>query len=275
MWHLHLKVTNKCQAGCNFCIEKGITCKENATQYIEKLDKVLTEMESEDILYSVSVTGGEPLLFDNFKLLSDTLKSHDIKFLTMNTNAALLKQNLNLIDGVFDFVDISRHSVDDNINNQIFKNNMPTINDLKEIKKNMHKTKMRLQCVITKEMTYSDFMNYVDTFSFADDLSFRRLMSTSDIHNVVYDNAKSSDSYINILNNVYNDFNLVEQVLQDYYVYETWERNNKNITFSYSDMNMLTNEEKREEDNICREFILHPNGIFSGSWDYNKKIILP
>jgi molybdenum cofactor biosynthesis enzyme MoaA len=273
MWHLHLKLTDICNAKCYFCIESGNKTKENPDLYIDKLSTILSEMYYKNILYSVSLTGGEPLLFKKFDRLVDTLNNYPIQFLTMNTNGSYLKDNIQLIDGNLNFVNISRHSIKDDINKNIFKTEVPTIEELKEIKSKLNYTKMRLQYVITDEFTYNDFLEYIDKFSFVDDLSFRRLMSTSKIHNVNYNSEDSKNSYREILDNVYKDFNLVEQVLQDYYVYETWERNGKQVTFSYSNMNLLTREEEKENESICREFILHPNGVFSGSWDYNKKII--
>lgn len=273
MWHLHLKLTNVCNANCFFCIESGCKTKEDPNYYVKKLDSILSEMNQTKILHSMSLTGGEPLLFKEFNNLIEVIKKYPISFLTMNTNGSYLENNLYLIDGLFDFVNISRHSIDDNQNTDIFKTRVPSIDELKQIKSEMKSTKMRIQYVITNDISYDDFLTIVNRFSFADDLSFRCLMETGKIHNVLYDSTKGKKAYTNILNNVYNDFNLIEQVLQDYYVYETWEKDGKQITFSYSNMNLLTTEEEKEDDSICREFILHPNGVFSGSWDYNKKII--
>jgi len=275
LWHLHLKLTDACQANCSFCIEKGMADSENPVKYLQNLDNVLYEMESQGILFSVSITGGEPLLFREFERLISVLKKHDIKFLTMNTNAILLEERLHLIDGVFDFVNISRHFIDDDMNKIVFNTHskVPTLKDLTRIKEKMKSTKLRIQCVITEDMDYKGFLNFCENFKFADDLSFRKLMTTSNIHNVNYNDRTSGDSYKAIINEVSANHELVEQVLQDYYVYETWEVKGKNITFSYSDMELLMDSEKKEDERICREFILHPDSTFSGSWNKNEKII--
>ena len=87
-------------------------------------------------------------------------------------------------------------------------------------------------------------------------------------------NYESNDSlYMEMLNYAYNHFEFVEQTIQDYYVYEIWNYNGINITFSYSNMDMLSKVEQNEPDNVCREFIIHPNGVISGSWDFNNKVI--
>ena len=272
MWHLHLKLTDACNASCAFCVEQNSVCKENANRFVDSVDKMLTEMEREDILFSVSVTGGEPLLFTQFERLCDVLSSHDIKFLTMNTNGKYLSENIDAIDGLFDFVNISRHSIDDGRNNEIFRDEMPTLEELRELKSKFKKTKMRIQCVMCDMENTSDMMNFINAFSFADDLSFRKLMKLSEKHGVAYDDKE--ELYQSALKYAYDNFEFVEQTVQDYYIYEIWKYNGTQILFSYSNMKMLYDVEAKESDSVCREFIIHPNGIVSGSWDYTSKVLL-
>lgn len=272
LWHLHLKLTNACNAKCKFCVEQNSKCSENSKYYVEQVDKMLGEMEREGILYSVSLTGGEPLLFKEFSALCNILKKHDIKFLTMNTNGTYLKSHLTEIDGLFDFIDISRHSISDSRNNEIFNTKMPTIEELTDIKKSLKYTKVRIQCVMCDVVSIDNLIEFVDTFRFADDISFRRLMKLPDKYGVKYETG--DDLYNQILEYAYNNFDFVEQTIQDYYVYEIWNYNGINITFSYSNMNMLSDIENTEDNRVCREFIIHPNGVISGSWDYNNKVIL-
>ena len=271
LWHLHLKLTNACNAKCKFCVEQNSKCAENAKHYIEQVDNMLAEMEREGILFSVSLTGGEPLLFKEFSSLCDVLKKHNIKFLTMNTNGTYLKSHLEEIDGLFDFIDISRHSISDIRNNEIFGTEVPTIKDLKDIKNALKNTKVRIQCVMYDVKTVDELLEFVDTFRFADDISFRRLMKLPEKYGVKYETE--DDLYNQILEYVFNNFKLVEQTIQDYYVYEIWNYDGIDITFSYSNMNMLNSVESTEDDRVCREFIIHPNGVISGSWDFNNKVI--
>lgn len=271
MWHLHLKLTNVCNAKCSFCVEQNSRCDENADYFVKQVDRMLCEMEREEILYSVSLTGGEPLLFKKFSELCDVLREHDIKFLTMNTNGTYLKKHIKEIDGLFDFIDISRHSIDDNVNHNIFRTKVPDIEELKTIKKEMKKTKIRIQCVMYDINSISSFLEFVNTFRFADDISFRKLMKLPKKYGVTYDNEDGL--YENILDYAYNNFEFVEQTIQDYYVYEIWNYNGINITFSYSNMDMLSKVEEKEPYNVCREFIIHPNGVISGSWEFNNKVL--
>lgn len=271
LWHLHLKTTDACNAKCKFCVEQNQKCEENAKKYLESVELMLSEMEAQGILYSVSVTGGEPLLFKKFGELCNVLKKHDIKFLTMNTNARFLSSRISDIDRTFDFVDISRHSVSDERNNEIFGCEMPAISDLKDIKSSLKKTKVRMQCVIADINGPEDMMKFIDAFRFADDISFRNLMKLSDQHGVKY--QSKDDIYKEMLEYAFRNFDFVEQTIQDYYVYETWKHNGLPITFRYSNMSMLYKVEKDEDERVCREFIIHPDGVVSGSWDKNRKIL--
>ncbi len=79
--------------------------------------------------------------------------------------------------------------------------------------------------------------------------------------------------YNKILEYAYNHFEFIEQTIQDYYVYEIWKYKDTLITFSYSNMKMLSEIEKAEDNSVCREFIIHPDGTISGSWNKNMKVI--
>ena len=271
LWHLHLKLTDACNASCYFCVEQNSSCEENAEHFVEQTDAMLTEMERAGILYSVSVTGGEPLLFEKFDELCEVLRKHNIKFLTMNTNGKYLEQNIDKIDGLFDFVDISRHSISDMVNNVIFGDQMPTLEDLERIKSKLKHTKMRLQCVLAEVGSIYHFLAFIEECSFADDLSFRKLMKLDEKSGIVYEDK--GNFYNQILKYVFENFDFVEQTIQDYYVYEIWRYQGINITFSYSNMKMLGAVEQKESDAVCREFIIHPDGTISGSWDKNRKVI--
>ena len=270
-WHLHLKLTDACNAKCSFCVEQNSKCNEDAKCFVNQVEIMLSEMERAGILYSVSITGGEPLLFKEFTALCKVLKNHKIKFLTINTNGKYLEQNLDLIDGLFDFIDISRHSIQDTQNDFIFHDNMPTINDLKRIKNKLKCTKMRIQCVLCEIETIQDWLDFIETFSFADDLSFRKLMILSRDSGIQYE--VNGAFYQEVLDYAFNNFELIEQTIQDYYIYEIWRYRNINITFSYSNMNLLSQVEQVEDEAVCREFIIHPDGTISGSWDKNRKIL--
>lgn len=273
LWHFHIKITDICNAKCSFCIEQNCKKNEQPKKALTNIDKMLKEMQDNNCLFSVSVTGGEPTLFPYFEELCDILAKYDIKFLTMNTNGYGLDKYVDTIDGLFDFVNISRHSISDQENNEIFRTKVHTIDELREIKKKYHKTKFRIQCVIGDKLhTPQDILSFIEAYDFADDYSFRRLMQVGDEFGLSY--TVNQDEYFKVLDYAFTNWTFKEQTIQDYYVYEIYNYNNKDVTFSYSDMKMLREVEKTEKDNIFREFICHPDGTISGSWKKDCKIIL-
>lgn len=273
MWHLHLKCTDVCNANCRFCVEKVHRNDiGNSEHFLENTDRMLTEMENNGILFSVSVTGGEPLLFNRFDKLVDILKMHKIKFLTINTNGTLLESKLSKLDGVFNVLDISRHGFSDAENNEIFCTTVPTINELQQLRNRLEKTKMRIQCVAERLNSVEDMLKFIDVYKFADDISIRRLMKLGEEYDQNY--VINDDIYTEFLDFAFKNWEFKEQTIQDYYVYEIYNTGKKDITFSYSNMDMLREVEKLESDNFIREFIIHPNGCVSGSWGMDNKILL-
>ena len=273
MHHLHIKITDICNAKCAFCVEQNCIKDEQPEKAISNIDKMIAEMKAQNLLYSVSVTGGEPTVFPYFTTLCAVLKKYDIPFVTMNTNGHFIDKFLPIIDETFDFINISRHSCDNEINNQVFKTKVKTFEELKAIRKNMKHCKMRIQCVIGSELnTIDDILNFMNVYSFADDFSFRRLMELNDEFGVDYNINHSN--YFSILDYAFKNWTFKEQTIQDYYIYEIYNNGQTDITFSYSDMKLTRNLEKQEKDNFFREFICHPNGTISGSWKKDCKIIL-
>ena len=117
-----------------------------------------------------------------------------------------------------------------------------------------------------------DIYDFMNTYNFANDFSFRRLMQVNDEFGLDY--VVNNDEYFNILNHAFTNWNFKEQTIQDYYVYEIYNYNGKDVTFSYSDMKMVREIEKTEDDKVFREFICHPTGTISGSWKKDCKILL-
>lgn len=272
MWHLHLKITDYCNAKCAFCVEKNCAKNDQPEHFIENVDKMLTEMEKTGILYSVSVTGGEPTIYPKFVELCEVLKRHNIQFLTMNTNGHWLNKYVDVIDGLFDWINISRHRFTDEENNKVFGTKVLTVEELRELRAKLKQTKMRIQCVMEVVDTPELLEKFIKVYDFADDTSFRRLMKLGDEYGVDYN--LNEDNYVKCLEYCYKNYKFVEQTIQDYYIYEIYEHNGKNVTFSYSNMAMLRTLEKVEDDSKIREFIIHPNGVVSGSWKMDNKIIL-
>jgi molybdenum cofactor biosynthesis enzyme MoaA len=271
MWHLHLKTTDLCNAKCDFCVEKSHrNDKANPDQFLKNTELMLNEMQNQGILFSVSVTGGEPTICGFLGELLDILSRFDIHFLTMNTNGIELKKYSKQLSQ-FNAIDISRHGFNDDENNRIFSAYVPTIDELKELKNEIFDTQMRIQAVTTLINSPDDMNKFIDVYSFADDISFRRLMKLSKEYGHNY--SINDSSYTDLIEYAFNNWEFKEQVVQDYYVYEIYNNGETDVTFSYSNMELLRKYEVNEND-FYREFIIHPNGYVSGSWQFDNRILL-
>ncbi len=106
-------------------------------------------------------------------------------------------------------------------------------------------TKIRIQCVLYEKGLQSieemlDFMgDYKDC---VDDFSFRRL--------ITLDKPAEDDLLQQFKHYLFNNAKLIEQVLKDYYVYETWRLNGTLITLSHSNMGLLRRMEENEADSL-------------------------
>lgn len=266
MKHVHIKVTNACNAKCPFCIEAGAHEKTNWEHLEENLEKLLQQMSAQGHLTTVSITGGEPTLFpDKVSRIINLVRKYNAHFVTMNTNGT------NLFDamGKLDWVDISRHVIGFDPTCQIEALDFDYLRKFKEAHPN---TKIRIQCVLHDKGIHNvaEFCNFVKYYSeIADDISIRRLITTDS--NIIDPN----DLFTTIKSflSTHPEAEFVEQVLKDYYVYETWRFCGTDITFSHSNMKLLKDMEKIEPDNILREIVVHPDGLIAGSWYKNKKVI--
>lgn len=275
MHHLHIKATNICNAKCKFCVEQNSICDELFDEVMKSTELALNELQKTGLLFSVSVTGGEPLLFPKFNELCELLQSYNIPFLTMNTNATFIDDsNISLIDKTFHWINVSRHRIDDNENDGVFCSKQCSLEDLKQLKSKLTNCKMRIQCVMDHVYTPDEMNSFTKALSFADDISYRRLMALGAEYGVSYD--LHENSYNDILKYAYENFKLIEQSIQDYYVYEVWHDivNDIDVTFSYSNMQLLRTTESSEPDNLFREFVIHPNGVLGGSWKPGVKALI-
>ena len=262
MKHVHIKITDLCDASCPFCIERSSHIRSNNLKLFSNVQSLIEQLYRQGHLTTVSITGGEPSLSPIAGDVIDFLKSIPNVFLNINTNFH------RLIDSSSDpdWLNISRHTIGADAYCHIW--------DLDSDKLGLYRaihptTKIRLQCVLYPKglRNVEQIQRYIRFYSYlVDDFSFRRLIS-------VKDETTDNDLFQQFKHFLYDNAILVEQVLKDYYVYETWNYEGKNITLSHSNMKLLHDLEHTEDDRILREIIVHPDGLVSGSWYRNKKII--
>lgn len=259
MRNVHLKLTDRCNASCWFCIERHSHIKENKEAFIESLARLLDQMAFQNSLFTVTITGGEPTICNYLQDVLDILSKYNV-FVTMNTNG----RNFPIISNSPDWINISKHDIDDF---DIIGIKTLTKDNINEIRINSG-SKIRLQSVLTNESlnTVTSILKFIDYYKdVTDDFSFRQLISGSD--SIGQPRLTEFREYL------FDNAELIEQVFQDYYVYEIWVLNGIKITLSFSDMEMLIKSEADESDSILREIIIHPDGLISGSWNRKSKII--
>ena len=122
---LYVKVTDRCNANCEFCANKG--CEDFGKIDLSKLRYVVEYLKAKNDLKSISITGGEPM--SNPKLLESIVTTiwnvdPDIR-IGISTNGYKLRE-FAYFDGVdnLESIHISRHHYLDEENNKIFKSNL-------------------------------------------------------------------------------------------------------------------------------------------------------
>lgn len=178
--NLYVRLTNSCQAACNFCeFHPSITYVQDFDVY--KFLYTVHKIKSKVQINKISFTGGEPtILINKLNLLLKEIKEIDPKIYTVvNTNGYNLLgidvENVNSIS-------LSRHSLLDEINYQIFKTkNIPSY---EEIKKYPHKDKLHLSCNLIQNSVDStkNCENYIDFFANAgiQEIGFVSLMPVNE-----------------------------------------------------------------------------------------------
>lgn len=140
MKHIHLKITDRCNAACPFCIEQNSHIKENKEQFLTNVKRLLDEMDAQGHLATVSITGGEPALCDYVGDVVDMVKSHNC-FLNINTTfSRFITSNLQP-----SWLNISCHRLGPDAHCHLAELQGERIAEYRKINPD---TKIRIQCVL-------------------------------------------------------------------------------------------------------------------------------
>lgn len=263
--HIHIKCTDYCDANCDFCIEKTERNNpQNKENVLKSTKMVLDQMNKQGHLRTVSITGGEPTAFPLFKELVHIVSSYPTTLFSVNTNGRFLNKVPENFTG---FINISKHAIDDST---VFKRpfNITPL-DIVKFKLTHPKAKVRFQCVlgVTEKMkSIKDVVKFIKHYGkYVDDFSFRNLIINEE-------EDKINDLFFSFREMLFKKGEFVEQVIQDYYVYETYNIFGTSITLSWSIMKELREYNESHSDNFLEEIIIHPDGTVCGSW--NKKSLI-
>lgn len=132
--NLSIVVPGGCNAKCDFCFwTKTKTCDK----YLEKVQNILSNLPSQ--FYQLSLTGGEPTLSPYLESIVNLIDRSVFKHTVLTTNGAKLLENVNILKGKIDHINISRHHYTDEINNKIFNSDMLTTEQLKNVVNELNK----------------------------------------------------------------------------------------------------------------------------------------
>ena len=147
--NVYVRLQNVCNASCGFCEFRG-----EAKQFDEeKFKNLITKLHKSNKyrINKLSFTGGEPTLdFGLFKRMLDFVNNLDEDIFTVvNTNGLHLKE---LSELNINSIALSRHHYNDEINRLIFHTEVPTTEEIRNVRKdNLH-----LSCNLCRDYIGTD-----------------------------------------------------------------------------------------------------------------------
>jgi len=241
--------TKFCNAKCAFCVFADTASKFNEKKYIE----VLKEITSKIGIRKIAFSGGEPTLYwDQFKdMVNIAYEMSPDSNLSMNTDGLRLQQLFeDPVSRIMSNIHISRHHYNDEVNNEIFKTDTPSSEELRyaqSISENPYQ--VQLSCNLIKGYidTKEEVFKYLE---WANDLEINNVGLVS----LMPVNPYSRDNFIN--------FNVKELMGENFSVTKEW---------SYKNACQCTNYVYLP-DNIRQPMRVYHKNTFS-PFDINETII--
>lgn len=268
--NIQVIISKACNFRCGFCIENDrITSKTKEIDPSGLLKTVLQQYTAQGIFPNISITGGEPTLFEDRlnNVLNTALKY--TKKVSVNTNGS----DLSLLKSSGVAVNVSRHHYDpDRIKELFMSKSVPTLEIF---------PKLVLQCVMMKDginsivemKNYMDFYNSLGVSGF----SFRGLTNL-DAEKQYADEILFSENqavdFLDICNQIAADdeFEFIQQKIGDHYLYEFYKYRGSFVRLTYSNFKLLREFESEERKNnqwFSRATIVHPHGKVYAGWTYD------
>lgn len=302
-FNLSIFVDDKCNADCRFCVaqlryeHRGLLYSKehiiNDDDYMGTLRSVLEKVRP--LNPSISITGGEPTISKRLVPIIKLVAELGFRKRTITTNGSGLFRIVegksilqHLIDCEFDHLNISRVSVDEELNHTIMRYEKNTEYCSNEMIKKIadyiigSKLKIRMSCLLLKESvcTVEGIKEYVDFYhSYGiDNFIFRQLMD--------YDHLAVNQEKINYcdknkvdLNDIWKEMEGFPEIepylnLVGYYYYvEIYKYHGCTIASESANLEQQY-VEKNENKNIIYEMVFHTNGALAGSWVPTEDILI-
>lgn len=169
--NLYLELGRFCNGNCIFCRNKFLPpCKYDLENIKSNLKKI------SHYLNTIVVGGGEPTLNDDVLQLLEVLHDNYYTDKVLFTNASLPLERLLLLSRRFDGVNISRHSVSDQENNEILGVSALRITDLKELERQVGRANITLCATCFKGKGIDSVRKMEDYIMMAEDCDINHVL---------------------------------------------------------------------------------------------------
>lgn len=286
---LTIYVTNKCNADCDFCMNKyedNFLCSKEILEdeeYLRRLDYILAYIRP--LNPSIMITGGEPTKSKRLPAVMKLVHQYGYTLRSFSTNGSGL---LDVIEGKTmlqhmdenDFrnnINISRHSISREENYAIMKNKEDlTDQQLSQIASfcNEHNMRMRMGCTLQKSSVNSlekmlEYQRYYARLGI-DTVMFREPVSIDEY-------KKGAQTYQKEFVDISNIVKLMEQSPKFSYLYTLDGLYYSVKHFQYEDKLVKCYREKNTASpDIVRDLIFYADGrLVNTNWNDVSKVLLP
>lgn len=157
---LHVKTTNRCNAKCDFCANKGEMNKPEAENgiFLRNLQEIVDQLVENKKLFRVAITGGEPLI-DKERVtgIMDMLDKHKIYY-SLNSNGIELPNYIDIFNNSrLGTLSLSRHDMSIEKVSEIFG-----VNKKFDVFESMKKLSPKIEVCIA--FTITDINTFKETF---------------------------------------------------------------------------------------------------------------
>lgn len=243
-----------CNAKCDFCFWKP--SKINS-MYISRLEQYISLLPN--LFTQCSISGGEPTHSLYLEQVLNVINNFKFPKVVLTSNGSNILNIIYILKDKVDFVNISRHSIIDSENVNVFKSpEIPNTKQLTEICNRLNSIgiEVNLNCVVeenfgTKEYLF-DFVDYARKVG-ASTITFRKNYNSDNLNDFK-------------LNTLFSD---VKSIKQDSCPVCKLDRkiiNGIPVNFKYS-----LNEPSKHVDFIY-ELIYQPDGIMYEDWNFEKPV---
>ena len=251
---LFLHTNNYCNSNCFFCIaEKG----DREISDFKKLEKVITELVSKDVISKIVLTGGEPTMHPRFLDFLTLLDKYDIRYYSLNTNGILLFYKY--LDQVkaskLKYINISMHHYDDFVNRKIMGKSL-FFDDIGFIREELPDIEIRLACTITKYLhTKQDIEKYISK------------AKSINVNNVIFRNEyKGFNKYLTEFRKIFDNLYSAD-------ICNCGHKIINGVDSEYRESNVSLKQRICDANLYFRDFIYKDDDVLSGSWEYNSQVI--